>query len=232
MSQSDLEEKYAKIMFGDGVDPMAKPPSEKPRLVEAYEKAHEVRQFEIELYWKRALYFWGFETVFILAASNLFRMRKLADAFPYLLAVSIVAFVFTWLWGRALKGSKQWQENWELHIDLLENGVSGNLYKTVLYKPNHLSDFYSVSKVNEAMNELLQAMWAGVALQSIIKIRDVNFSQLGIGDVFLVCVFSVILVCCLFKVIVRLICSDSMLKTSFDGHDDHNINSGIKAKFR
>lgn len=43
----------------------------KSRLQEAYDKAHEVRQFEIELYWKRALYFWGFEAAFMLAFGTL-----------------------------------------------------------------------------------------------------------------------------------------------------------------
>lgn len=36
---------------------------DKKKVKEAYTRTHEIRKFEIELYWKRAIYFGAFELV-------------------------------------------------------------------------------------------------------------------------------------------------------------------------
>lgn len=41
-----------------GIDLEDKSEENRCRLREAYDKAHEIRQFEIELYWRRSTYFW------------------------------------------------------------------------------------------------------------------------------------------------------------------------------
>ncbi|SOB60142.1 conserved membrane protein of unknown function [Pseudodesulfovibrio profundus] len=172
----------------------------KSRLQEAYDKAHEVRQFEIELYWKRALYFWGFEAAFMLAFGTLLaKGNGTTGQFYFLFLVSIFACFFTLLWRVALKGSKQWQENWESHIDMLEECISGNLYKTVLHNKNN-DVFYSVSKVNEAINSLIIAMWiviGGVCLCIAPTISNPNNNEadlfwLGCLGIFLIAAFSII----------------------------------------
>ena len=88
----------------------------KSRLKEAYEKAHDIRKFEIELYWKRATYFWGFESVIIAAYGGALSFSHEAHditvkSLPLL--VSLIGLIFTILWRFSLEGSKAWQENWE-----------------------------------------------------------------------------------------------------------------------
>jgi hypothetical protein len=152
------------------------------RLQEAYDKAHEVRQFEINLYWKRALYFWGFEAAFMLAFGTVLEKgNQVSGQFYYLFLLALFAFCFTLLWRLALKGAKRWQENWEAHIDMLEECFSGNLYKTVLYKASlyekgRIRDFFSVSKVNEAINKLLLIMWFVMGAVSWGKAMEASFS--------------------------------------------------------
>jgi len=41
-----------------GIDPDDKSCESKARLREAYDKAHQIRQFEIDLYWRRSAYLW------------------------------------------------------------------------------------------------------------------------------------------------------------------------------
>jgi hypothetical protein len=105
--------------------------TDKERLNNAVTQASDIRKFEIELYWKRATYFWAFIAVAfagyfaILAADKIGRHRFLLS-----LIVACIGFVFTFAWYFANKGGKYWQENWEAHLDLLEDGVAGPLYKT------------------------------------------------------------------------------------------------------
>jgi hypothetical protein len=51
------------------------------------------------------------------------------------LVVTGLGLVLSAAWYLANRGSKQWQENWENHVDLLEYEVKGPLYKTVLGRP-------------------------------------------------------------------------------------------------
>ncbi|WP_308603570.1 hypothetical protein [uncultured Fibrobacter sp.] len=117
--------------------------SSKPNLEKAYEVACETRKFEIELYWKRAGYFWAFITTIYVAYYHVLvnAYCKEFGHFP-LLVLSGMGLFFTVAWILAAKGSKHWQENWEAHVSLLEDGVTGPLYK--IYKPKS----YSVSKIN------------------------------------------------------------------------------------
>ncbi len=183
------------------------------RLKEAYDKAHEVRQFEIELYWKRALYFWGFEAAFMVAFGTLLaKGNDVIGQFYFLLIISIFAFFFTLLWRLALKGAKKWQENWEAHIDLLEECVSGNLYKTVLHGKGN-DTFYSVSKINEAINLLLLAMWSILCIICAIMAPVVSNAVGSKADLFWLGLLSVGLFVFLLVVFMRLLTCN--LNTNF-----------------
>lgn len=117
-------------MFGlDGSDPL------KAKL--ALEHALDIRKFEIDLYWKRAGYFWAligvaFAGFFaVLSADD----TKLINKLFYAYVIGVIGFVFTWAWFLANRGSKFWQENWENHVDMLEDEITGPLYKTTLHRP-------------------------------------------------------------------------------------------------
>lgn len=97
-------------------------------------QALDIRKFEIELYWKRAAYFWTFIAAtfagyFVLAGST-----KFDDQEILLFFVNCLGLIFSFSWFLVNRGSKYWQENWEGHVDLLENIYMGPLYKTVIEK--------------------------------------------------------------------------------------------------
>ena len=101
--------------------------------------ALDIRKFEIELYWKRATYFWTFLTLILGAYFTVFLLKQdqpkpdLALDEPRrdaLLMLSCLGFVFALCWYFVNRASKYWQENWEKHVDLLEDDCQGPLYKT------------------------------------------------------------------------------------------------------
>jgi hypothetical protein len=95
----------------------------KGRRAAALDRAHDIRIFEIELYWKRAAYFWAFQAIPFAAIALSVEHGTLHVGVPLLGAVVLGALTGTTGWLTA-KGSKFWQENWEAHVELLE-GPSG-----------------------------------------------------------------------------------------------------------
>src|SRR5690554_7502176 len=75
--------------------------------------------------------------------------------------LSCLGVVFSFAWFCVNRGSKYWQENWEKHVDVLEDEVTGPLYKVVLSRNPHASKAdkfrnlltgpspLSVSKINQ-----------------------------------------------------------------------------------
>lgn len=100
-----------------------------------------IRKFEIGLYWKRAAYFWALLTgtlagYFTLLVTN-DPTANPNSTYPNLraeglLAISCLGLVISVAWYFVNRASKYWQENWEKHVDLLEDEHIGPLYKTVL----------------------------------------------------------------------------------------------------
>jgi lipopolysaccharide export LptBFGC system permease protein LptF len=128
----------------------------------ALQEARENRRFEIELYWKRAGYFW----VFISATFGGYAALQIHEIIAFLLAC--LGFIFSLAWYFVNRGSKFWQENWELHVDLLENSFAGPIYKTVVQRSE--STFwklngpypFSVSKINQLLSVFVIFFWCAL----------------------------------------------------------------------
>lgn len=115
------------------------------KIREAYRQAFELRNFEIKLYWKRAIYFWAFITTIYAAYYKVWTSLDCHLGYLSLVVLADLGFFFSVGWIFALTGSKHWQENWENHIELLEDYVTGPLYKT------YRSGSFSVTNVNSAI---------------------------------------------------------------------------------
>ncbi len=104
--------------------------------LKALETALDLRKFEIQLYWTRATYFWAFIAVAFSAFGYLRTNKEIVKEQPVLLLlVAGVCAVFSCGWFLSNAGSKQWQENWENHVDLLENHQMGPLLKILVRRP-------------------------------------------------------------------------------------------------
>ena len=110
------------------------PSARKGDAEHALKLALDIRKFEMDLYWKRATYFWAFLAVTLGAY---FALHAAKDVPPLekreaLLIVSCLGVVFSVAWYFVNRASKFWQENWEKHVDLLEDAVIGPMYRTVI----------------------------------------------------------------------------------------------------
>lgn len=156
----------------------------------ALEHALDIRKFEIDLYWKRATYFWTF--IGATFAGFLGVQASSAQNKPDLSVVlSCLGIVFSFAWFLVNRGSKFWQENWEKHVDILENKIQGPLYKIVLSR--NTEDFsrsekikdwitgpstISVSKVNQLISLYVFLVWIVLLFYSLPPFRfsrDVNW---------------------------------------------------------
>jgi hypothetical protein len=161
MGKNDTENTYPKVTdneyaasFGIG-----EPDKEAKALREAaFKRACENRDFEIGNFWKRSLYFGGFIAIIFNGYVEVATGKSSGNIKPaYLdLYLILLGIIFSTAWILAIKGSKQWQENWEEHIDKLEDAITGPLYKTIYYNRTRL---YSVSKICKVLVWIVFGVW-------------------------------------------------------------------------
>lgn len=160
MPTSAKEAEYRKTFDLDSVD--------SKKAAKALEHALDIRKFEIELYWKRATYFWTLIAATFAGYFAVLASEKIEDKLFNAYVIACIGLVFTLAWFLVNRGSKFWQENWENHVDMLEDPFSGPLYKTVLHRPeteNILERFIdgpapiSVSKVNQWVSLFTLFIW-------------------------------------------------------------------------
>lgn len=159
----------------------------------ALKTALDVRKFEIELYWKRATYFWAFLALTLGAYFTVFLSKidlvdavdgtgkpmkipdnsQLMQRHQALLLLSCLGLVFSVCWYLVNRASKYWQENWEKHVDLLESASQGPPYRTVLHNEkmhwwNLLGAFsYSVSKLNQTLSLFVTGLFCILFVRTV-----------------------------------------------------------------
>ncbi len=173
----------------------------KPKYEKAFEIASDIRKFEIDMFWKRAGFFWAFIVAIYTAYYHVLTKIYISGSeyspcykhgeLP-LLVLSALGLFFCFSWLLSSKGSKHWQENWENHLDLLEDKVTGPLYKTY-----EAGQAYSESKITIAAGWLVTACSFGLLLFEFIKLLEkrnlcTNFKFL------LILVFSIFVLICLY----------------------------------
>ena len=154
----------------------------------ALKQALDIRKFEIERYWKRAAYFWTFIGAAFAAYFILPRMGD-THALEPTYAVTCLGFLFSLAWYFVNRGSKAWQQNWEMHVDLLEDAVMGPLYKTVL-KPHDYKFWlptvaysFSVSKINQILSLVITAFWLLFMLRTLAEFPLCDLSRSWVAAV-------------------------------------------------
>jgi hypothetical protein len=142
--------------------------SEKPRLEAALTRAYRLRDFEIEHYWKRGTYFWTLQGAIFIALGVLWRER--IEVNVVMVALSGLGVLTAVANALAALGSKFWQENWESHIDMLEDEVDGRLHKTVWLRNGMLR--FSVSGINQLLSVCFIVFWIIVTLYIVSGLID------------------------------------------------------------
>jgi hypothetical protein len=168
MSKRDFsEEEYKKVFLDKEVIRKS-----------ALSVALDIRKFEIDLYWKRATYFWTFIAA-SLAGFGAIQASSISNKPDLSVFLSCLGLVFSIGWLCVNRGSKYWQENWENHLDMLEDQECGPIYKVVLSRP-HPKGFrehaehivngpspISVSKVNQIISLYVSLLWGLLLFYSL-----------------------------------------------------------------
>jgi hypothetical protein len=171
----------------------AEPPSNDPsrkesdtRAGRALAAALDIRKFEIDLYWKRATYFWTF--IAAAFAGYALTYKTSVDHEPWLsLLFSALGLVFSFAWYLVNRGSKFWQSNWERHVDLLQDMTLGPLYTVVAITPESnpliAPGQYSVTRINQLLSVFVTLVWLLLFSRSIGPIgwgRELDTFKLAI----------------------------------------------------
>jgi hypothetical protein len=149
---TELRERYFHTL---GFEPNGA--SAKPRLEAALARAYQLRSFEIEHYWKRATYFWGFQIAIFAAFGLLWKASSTDEWNAVTIALAGLGFLTAVANSISARGSKFWQQNWEHHIDMLEDAIEGRLHKMVWLRDGGVS--FSVSRVNAALSDCFVVFW-------------------------------------------------------------------------
>ena len=165
-----------------GIDPIGAKDNERDKLREAYDKAHDIRKFEIEMYWRRSAYLWTLQAAALAGLALISAEFKFASwncmeagidgcisariRLVLIIAIWCFGLFSAYVWLLLLRGAKFWQNNWERHVDCLEDFFSGALYKT--YPVITRDPPYSVSKLNELMAGFMLFLWIVVGMVAAI----------------------------------------------------------------
>jgi len=158
MNQKEYESDF-------GVDPEK---ADMAKAERALEHALEMRKFEIGLYWRRAAYFWALIAGAFAGYFVILNETMLGDRFLLASILGCIGLFFTWALFLVNRGSKYWQENWESHVEMLEDAVMGPLYKTAFHRPpaSDVCEKYvtgplpmSVSKVHQWVSAFTLCAW-------------------------------------------------------------------------
>lgn len=156
--------------------------------------ALDTRKFEIELYWKRAAYFWTFIAA-ALAAFALISTTQTHNLSKTILMVIITMLgsLFSFGWYLVNRGSKYWQENWEDHISILVSHHIGPIFKLLKYPHEKIYNLhkgypYSVSKTNQILSLFTFILWLSLFTYSIftpcyfnVTLFIISILLLGLG---------------------------------------------------
>lgn len=122
----------------------------------------QIRNFEIDLFWKRSLFFWGFISAAFIGYAAL-RQSELR------ILVACFGMVCSFAWTLVNRGSKYWQESWETKVERFELPVTGVLFAKEedpqFYKGCWLRGRkYSVSKLAIALSDYASLVWLAVVI--------------------------------------------------------------------
>lgn len=87
------------------------------KAFEIYKIAVETRKLEIELFWRRGVYFTAFLSILFVA------YHAYSDRYIFQMFVAAIGFIFSLIWLLQTWGSKYWHEAWEQKVERIEKKI-------------------------------------------------------------------------------------------------------------
>ena len=138
-------------------------------------------KFELDLYWKRATYFWGFLAICFTAYFLVSDDARFKNKPELLLLVASVGLVCSFGWYLVGRGSRYWQNNWLFHIEALEMLLSTPVYqlkRKAQHSPYNMIGAYpfSVSKVHQTVCLFITLVWLLLFFSSVFRSFSIRIS--------------------------------------------------------
>lgn len=139
-------------------------------LMKAYETAVETRKLEIELFWSRSLFFWGFIASAFVAYATLRRFSS-----DISVVVACFGFVCSVAWSLGNRGGKFWQESWEAKVERIEPSVTGAMFAQPEEIQSHKNFWlrgrrFSVSKLAIALSDYAIILWLAIIVWEMFRL--------------------------------------------------------------
>ncbi|MBV8173861.1 MAG: hypothetical protein JO151_04765 [Verrucomicrobia bacterium] len=135
-------------------------PGDSERDQKCFDIALQSRNQEIDLLWRRSLFFWGF----IASAGAGYAM--LVKTHSHLsIVVACFGMVCSFTWTLVNHGSKYWQESWETKLKQFNANVSGPLFakeERLIKKEIWGARKFSPSKLSIAISDYVFLLWVFV----------------------------------------------------------------------
>lgn len=149
--------------------------NEQQKLYERYKIILETRKFEIDNFWKRALFFWGTLAALFFAVVNV----KESNSQYSIFLVYLGAF-YNLIFSLSIRGSKFWQQHWEDIAEASESGLDRlPIFKTesifvkkkrlelpILFRPYR----FSVSKLVMIQSDSTILFWILMIIHELDKL--------------------------------------------------------------
>ncbi|MGH9552856.1 MAG: hypothetical protein ACRD3W_25980 [Terriglobales bacterium] len=140
-----------------------------PKAEKRFDVSVDTRNLEIDLFWKRSLFFWGF------IASAFVGFATLRNSSQDL-AIIIACFgtVCSVAWSLLNRGSKYWQESWETKVEESEKSITGNFFATEEATQSWKGPWlcarkYSVSKLAIALSDYVAILWLTLVVGELVR---------------------------------------------------------------
>lgn len=133
-----------------------------------FDTSVEIRNFEIDLFWKRSLFFWGFISAAFVAYATLGQSQLR-------IVIACFGMVCSFAWAFVNRGSKYWQESWEMKVERTEPLITGVLFAQEEPRQSHKGWWlsgreYSVSKLAIALSDYIFLLWTALVVREAILI--------------------------------------------------------------
>lgn len=149
-----------------------------------FDKIIEMRKFEIENFWKRTLFFWG---IIAIIYAGYFK-ADISDEFKII--IPLLGLLFNIIFSLSTRGSKYWQEHWEMMAFDYEKEHDFQLFlKDQQYQiaENNKSCFtrpyrFSVSKLTMLLGDLSVIIWLILWVKELYFLIHFKFLRFEICD--------------------------------------------------
>ena len=137
------------------------------RLSRIVEHAADIRKFEIDLFWKRSLFFWGFLSAAFIAYGALSSQKADIDI---IFAIACFGVICSLVWTLVNRGSKYWYEAWEQKLlDIEAEAFGRELFSRIEPIKERAwwgAARYSVSKLAIALSDFVVLIWLLLAVKA------------------------------------------------------------------